>query len=74
MLQSQAARTTLLKSMANAIPTYLMSLFLIPKSFCLEIIVIMRKFRWGFPQDKKLLVCNWPHFDWTKSLVCKDTF
>jgi hypothetical protein len=71
---SQAARTTLLKSMANAIPTYLMSLFLIPKSFCLEIIVIMRKFRWGFPQDKKLLVCNWPHFDWTKSLVCKDTF
>jgi hypothetical protein len=22
----------------------------------------------------KLLVCNWPHSDWTKSLVCKDAF
>jgi hypothetical protein len=21
-----------------------------------------------------MLVCNWPHSDWTKSLVCKDTF
>jgi hypothetical protein len=21
-----------------------------------------------------LLVCDWPHSDWTKSLVCKDTF
>jgi len=38
---------------ANVIPTYLMSLFLIPKSFCLEITAIMRKFWWGFPQDKK---------------------
>jgi hypothetical protein len=35
-LLSQAACTTLLKSMANANPTYLMSLFLIPKSFLLR--------------------------------------
>jgi hypothetical protein len=21
-----------------------------------------------------MLVCDWPHFDWTKSLVCKDAF
>jgi hypothetical protein len=21
-----------------------------------------------------LLVCNWPHSDWTKSLICKDAF
>jgi hypothetical protein len=21
-----------------------------------------------------VLVCNWPHSDWTKSLVCKDAF
>jgi hypothetical protein len=52
-LLSQATRTTLLKSVANAIPTYLMSLFLIPKSVCSEITAIMRKFWWGFPQDKK---------------------
>jgi hypothetical protein len=52
-LLSQAARTTLIKSVANAIPTYLMSLFFLPKSLCLEINSILRKFWWGFPQDKK---------------------
>jgi hypothetical protein len=43
-LLSQAARTTLLTSVANAIPTYLMSLFLLPKSLCSEITAAMRKF------------------------------
>jgi len=52
-LLSQAARTTLIKSVANAIPTYVMSLFLLPKSFCLEINADLRKFWAGFPQDKK---------------------
>ena len=52
-LLSQAAKTTLIKSVANAIPSYLMSIFLLPKSLCLEINSILRKFWWGFPQDKK---------------------
>jgi exonuclease III len=52
-LLSQAARTTLIKSVANAIPSYIMSLFLLPKSFCAEINSILRKFWWGFPQEKK---------------------
>jgi hypothetical protein len=30
-----------------------MSLFFLPKSLCLEINSILRKFWWGFPQDKK---------------------
>jgi hypothetical protein len=70
-LLSQAARTTLLKSVANAIPTYLMSLFLIPKSFCLEITVIMRKFWWDFPQDKKhsLSFLSWDTICQPKALV-----
>lgn len=52
-LVSQAARTTLLKAAANAIPTYVLSLFLLPKSLCSGINAGMRKFWWGFPQDKK---------------------
>jgi exonuclease III len=52
-LLSQAARTTLVKSVANAIPTYIMSIFLLPKSFCEVINSGLRKFWWGFPQEKK---------------------
>ncbi|GLT71627.1 hypothetical protein SLA2020_436290 [Shorea laevis] len=52
-LLSQAARTTLIKSVANAIPSYLMSIFLLPKSVCSDINSMLRKFWWGFPQEKK---------------------
>jgi hypothetical protein len=43
-LLSQAGRTTLVKSVINVIPTYLMSLFLIPKSLCDSINSCIRKF------------------------------
>jgi hypothetical protein len=38
-----------------------MSLFLLPKSFCVEINYILRKFWWGFPQEKKhnLSLLSW---------------
>jgi hypothetical protein len=52
-LLSQAAITTLIKSVANVIPSYIMSLFLLPKNFCHDINSMLRKFWWGFPQDKK---------------------
>ncbi|XP_059454884.1 uncharacterized protein LOC132185076 [Corylus avellana] len=51
-LLSQAARTTLIKLVANAIPTYLMSLFLLPKAWCSAINSGLRKFWWGYPQEK----------------------
>jgi hypothetical protein len=25
-------------------------------------------------KDLFMLVCNWPHSDWTKSIMCKDAF
>jgi hypothetical protein len=52
-LLSQAARTTLVKSVANAIPTYIMSLFLLPKSLCSEINAGLRNFWWGFPKRRR---------------------
>ncbi|XP_059451038.1 uncharacterized protein LOC132181824 [Corylus avellana] len=69
-LLSQAARTTLLKSVLNAIPTYFMSLFLIPKSLCSEIDSVLRKFWWGFPQDKRhnLSFLSWDSICQPKSL------
>lgn len=51
-LLSQAARITLIKAVANAIPSYIMSTFLVPKSFCEAIDAGLRKFWWGFSQDK----------------------
>jgi hypothetical protein len=60
-LLSQAARTTFVTSVANAIPTYIMSLFLLPKYFCSEINTLIQKFWWGFPQEKnhKLSFLSW---------------
>jgi hypothetical protein len=67
---SQAARTTLIKSVINAIPTYLMSLFLLPKSLCASINSCIRKFWWGFPQEKNhsLSLLAWDNICKPKSL------
>jgi hypothetical protein len=43
-LLSQATRTTLVKLVVNAIPTYVMSLFLLPKSLCVSINFSIKKF------------------------------
>jgi hypothetical protein len=69
-LLSQAARTTLVKSVINAIPTYLMSLFLLPKSLCASINSCIRKFWWGYLQDKKhgLSLLSWANICKPKSL------
>jgi hypothetical protein len=67
---SQAARTTLVKSVVNAIPTYLMSLFFLLKSLCVSINSSIRKFWLGYPQDKKhcLSLLSWDNICKPKSL------
>jgi hypothetical protein len=53
-LLSQAGKEILLKAMVQAIPTYSMSIFLIPKELCKEINKMMQKFWWGNKCEKKI--------------------
>jgi hypothetical protein len=54
---SQAAHTTLIRTVANSLASYSMSLFLLLRSFCQEIDSCLRKFWWGAPLDKKHSLC-----------------
>ena len=54
---SQAGKEILLKAVIQAIPTYGMSLFLLPKALCIEINSLMRIFWWG--QQGKEVGIKW---------------
>lgn len=47
-----------------------MSLFLFPKSFCIDLDAMLRNFRWGFPQDKEknLTLLSWKSICTLKSI------
>jgi hypothetical protein len=46
---SQAGRLVLIKAIAAAVPSYAMSTFLLPKSFCRRLDQMFKNFWWGFP-------------------------
>jgi hypothetical protein len=46
-LLSQAGREILLKAVIQAIPTYCMSVFMLPKTLCTKINLLMQQFWWG---------------------------
>lgn len=54
---SQAGREILLKAMAQAIPTYTMSIFLFPKTLLREINAMMSRYWWG--NHEKELKIHW---------------
>ncbi|GAU40964.1 hypothetical protein TSUD_187210 [Trifolium subterraneum] len=63
---SFAGRSTLIKVVAQAIPTYLMSSFLIPKGVCGQMEKMICNFWWGSSTDQKKI--HW--VNWAK--VCRN--
>ncbi|GAU41426.1 hypothetical protein TSUD_26060 [Trifolium subterraneum] len=66
---SFAGRSTLIKAVAQAIPTYVMSCFLLPKGLCKQMEKMMGRFWWGSNIDqKKIHWLNWKEIRKQKSL------
>ena len=60
-----AGKEVLIKSVAQAVPSYTMSCFLLPKNLCDELTRVIRQF-WGGQSgnEKKIAWLNW-------DLICK---
>ena len=52
-LISQVGREVLIKFFIQAIPTYTMSCFKLPKGLIKELEVLIRKFWWGYNRDSR---------------------
>jgi exonuclease III/ribonuclease HI len=64
---SQAGKEVLLKAVVQAIPTYTMSVFQLPKTLCKEINSVMSKFWWGHKNDdNKVAWMSWSKIGWSK--------
>ncbi|XP_031121153.1 uncharacterized protein LOC116024401 [Ipomoea triloba] len=59
-LLSQAGKEILLKSVAQVMPTFSMSVFLLPESVCLSIERTMNRFWWGSGTDRRI---HWNAWD-----------
>jgi hypothetical protein len=64
---SQAGKEVLLKAVIQAIPTYCMSVFLLPVTLCKEINRLMQRFWWGHKENNSKI--HW--MSWEKMGVSK---
>ncbi|XP_059436284.1 uncharacterized protein LOC132169234 [Corylus avellana] len=65
---SLAGKEILLKAVIQAIPTYSMSIFFLPKTLCRELNNIMQKFWWGHrDNDKKIHWMSWEKMGFAKN-------
>ena len=60
-LLSQAGKEVLIKSVIQAIPTYTMSCFKLPKGLIKELEILIRKFWWGYNGDNRKV--HWVKWD-----------
>ena len=67
-LLTPAGKEILIKSVAQAVPSYTMSCFLLPKKLCEELTGMIRKFWWGQVKNEKKLA--W--LSWDKMCLPKD--
>ncbi|GJM95149.1 hypothetical protein PR202_ga11856 [Eleusine coracana subsp. coracana] len=64
---SCAGREILLKSVAQAVPTYSMSCFLLPKSTCKEMRQVIANYWWGSSADsRRIHWLRWDRLTWSK--------
>ena len=54
-LLMHARKEVLIKSVAQAVPSYTMSCFLLPKKLCEELIGMIKQFWWGQVKNEKKL-------------------
>jgi len=59
---SRAGKEIMLKSVAQAIPTYVMSCFRLPDSICENLRATISNHWWGFEGGKKKM--HWRSWDW----------
>jgi hypothetical protein len=64
---SQAGKEVLLKAVIQAIPTYSMSVFMLPRSLCLEINSLMSKFWWGHQDKTRVHWMSWKRLGESKA-------
>jgi len=65
---SQAGKEILLKAVIQAIPSYSMSVFLLPMGLCKEINSMMQKFWWEHKEnDSKIHWMSWKKLGFSKS-------
>jgi hypothetical protein len=79
-LLAQSAREVLIKAIAQAIPTYVMSVFKLPASLCDELTRLIRNYWWGSEHGKrKTHWIGWPKLQRSKSqgawvfMICVST-
>jgi hypothetical protein len=64
---SQAGREILIKAVVQAIPTYSMSVFMLPKALCRSLNSLMNRFWWGHNSDHRTLAWK----SWSSMSVAK---